>query len=700
MLSPSTAKRTTAAVLLAVALGGASIFAVAPLGFGADPVPDSVAFEPRRAGDAGTYQVTWSAHGETHEADIRFEWGEPGEVTGPGGDLVPAAPLRWQVGEDIGTWWLQSDGRIVVSETGSVTSSENGVTERIHRSYPGDAFACLVVQPLQGQVVPTDRAYGLPFPCRLPGDLVIERPSARVVADALEPAPLAGLPADGRPLALAVREPGGPLLAWHVPDIPVALRFVTDHDAGGFDAELVAFAPGTGTVIPSGPGVPTGSWPLAPSTLYGPVADADFGWLPEDAFQAALTSTYWPDLGLFIREHPDAFVFAARYQQGEPRADGRIGFHAWRFHVTDGTDTFEFEARIRPVDIAEGIETDPVPEFEGHGASSLAHAAPAHQPASAFSWATLRDALDRHAPPRGDERYAMTWAILEECQETCSLMQRLEWTSTYQDNWGAVEDPMLLVDPEQAPLQDFAFLAWDDGGALTRAIWHQSDGIGMHIDPGAATAREGPVTTQGGIAPSAVDATPDLDGVIAIGLVAALVGAGYFAWPTLRRAPVLLAFTRLGEKQILAHPTRRCILEAIDLEPGIHFADLARATTLSFGVLDHHLKKLLYLEEVVAHEAKGYTCYFRTGSVDRRIMRIVPVLKSDGARRILLAVRDRPGMTISEVAVAAGVSLSVAHHHLKRIEACGLVRREREGQRVRVSPEPLAREALAWLTSP
>lgn len=72
-----------------------------------------------------------------------------------------------------------------------------------------------------------------------------------------------------------------------------------------------------------------------------------------------------------------------------------------------------------------------------------------------------------------------------------------------------------------------------------------------------------------------------------------------------------------------------------------------------------------------------------------------PNLQSEGARRILAAIKAHPGGSASDVSQATGLSAAVVSHHLQRLGAAGLVEVARNGRSLVLTPTELANAALA-----
>lgn len=158
-----------------------------------------------------------------------------------------------------------------------------------------------------------------------------------------------------------------------------------------------------------------------------------------------------------------------------------------------------------------------------------------------------------------------------------------------------------------------------------------------------------------------------------LGAFAVLVGVLYYLWPAAKGALGLGLFSRIEDDQVLDHPTRRRIHDAIQAEPGIHFQALSRKAGVGRGALDHHLRKLVAADVVTVRKAPGYTCYFPKGRLDRRFLDAAPAVRSEGSKAVLQAVATRPGTSSRDLALGLGMAPSTVSYHIKRLQAAGLV---------------------------
>lgn len=181
------------------------------------------------------------------------------------------------------------------------------------------------------------------------------------------------------------------------------------------------------------------------------------------------------------------------------------------------------------------------------------------------------------------------------------------------------------------------------------------------------------------------------------GTAAAAGGAWYTgAWRYLKTAPLLAPlYSRISRDELLEHPKRAAIYEAIEDEPGIHLSELSRELDLSWGTLLHHLRKLEKADLVTSDEAQGKRCFFLPGQVSSEERSILPALENEKARRIAEFYLDNPGASQSEAAEDLGYSPALISWHLSKLEDAGVVERERVGRRQRVGVTQEAQAVVA-----
>jgi DNA-binding transcriptional ArsR family regulator len=165
----------------------------------------------------------------------------------------------------------------------------------------------------------------------------------------------------------------------------------------------------------------------------------------------------------------------------------------------------------------------------------------------------------------------------------------------------------------------------------------------------------------------------------------AIAASGLFVALRRRGLPFLFGiglFTRLRTSDLLEHPVRAQIMQAIESLPGLHAQELARRINRPRSVVEHHLRTL---------ERGGLISAQHSGTRIRYVSKSTPrgVLPPAGpsAQRIFQLVQNRPGLTLRELADQARMSYRAVHYQVRRLEGEGLVFVS-PGETMRILPRP------------
>lgn len=179
-------------------------------------------------------------------------------------------------------------------------------------------------------------------------------------------------------------------------------------------------------------------------------------------------------------------------------------------------------------------------------------------------------------------------------------------------------------------------------------------------------------------------------------LVAATLGLGaltllalWRAWgivtATLARFVVTLGY-RLDRAALLDHPVRKDLVAHLTARPGARMCDLVDACGVSYGRTAYHLRMLVREQVLRIRTIDGTKHYFPyvAPQVDEeqvRLQRLAHTRKVPG--RILMLLQRAPGVSVSDIARALGLSPGHAHYHISRLRDHGLIRAVRQGRRSR-----------------
>jgi len=202
--------------------------------------------------------------------------------------------------------------------------------------------------------------------------------------------------------------------------------------------------------------------------------------------------------------------------------------------------------------------------------------------------------------------------------------------------------------------------------------------------------------------PEAVPA-PVFAGVVATGTTATAGVGGWAGWNVLRRWGVLggpLAglggFTRIQDQEVLEHPLRSEIFQAIQTNPGIHASQIAREVGAGWGTITHHLEKLEKARFVTTRRVNNQKCFFEQGGkISRQDMLIAGAVKGDTAANIVQYVESHPMTSQKSLAEALGISPALASFHVKKMVNLGVMEKVRHGKETLLTTTEAFRRLVA-----
>lgn len=748
----SRVRRSLIALLVAglVAVGLAAALASVQALAG-DDLPETFQVRAPHVGDRGVYNLT--LHGDWQYDDfeegvpfefVRFGWGEDTRALGEDGRMHDANTLsvdglayspftgifgsadeeeqqHWSPVQ--GTWHYVPGGQDAVgygSEQQESMHNEGqstvlGVPITQHnlsgefgfRTYRTDVPGfCFLRTPLQDAAMPTDRPVDFQA-CTLGGLEGWETKDSGALR-AVGTERLQGLS--------TVRfDSDTGFSVWYAQELSAPVRIQvpsptmvdlaagqTQEMAGHAVLDLVAFEPGTRPVAVQAASpydVLPAFQPAARMPWGMPDGDVDRPFPASEAYEAALADE---DAGLseYLDAHPDAVPI---YQTSSVVHWPDEDLFRWRLGFSDGDEAYGVQVDLaieRPGRYLTGSDL-PLPEAATHTVEVaedpfLVHYSqtldfdpiqvPTEVPTAASALERWRVAIDRADLPD-----LPAYGLELVCHEGCSYRVTAGVDTTDLRNGQGVA----------GAVGSSSLLAWDlswaamrpDGGVeslfelladfeVTREVAAPAGGV----EPTATSAQAAPSTAARIVLPTTPEETA------AVGIAAFLAGLTYWFWPALKATPVFGLFSRLKRPELLEHPKRRTIHEAIAAAPGVHFKGLQRATGLANGTLRHHLRHLVAGGLVVERAGARYTCYFPKGRVDARAMEAASLLKSDGSRAVLEEVQRRPGITAREVADRTGLSPGTVAYHVDRLARCGAVQKGRQGRAIGL-------QASSWVTT-
>lgn len=449
------------------------------------------------------------------------------------------------------------------------------------------------------------------------------------------------------------------------------------------------------------------------------------------AFVQGYNSTNFADLRTYLGNHADAYVSSAIYGEGRfyGSATSQLGnTRGWSIVMTDGTEEFAFEATMQtfeqflPTNVGGVVDPrsqapaqPPVYSFErgygygyyfgpwmaGYGAPMPAQV-PAQLP-TAVSLMERWDGFDTSDLPANTYGFSVGCGEAAEDADTCPTavatvagVQRQDTYSGFGPNQVPFPLPGNPYGTEEY-VESERLVAFDGAGVATLQLVqdrrsYRSDAQSTLPDQDLQPLPQGGQSDPGyhvasvavtGIPSSATRWVPEPKEAAGIGFMGLVVGFLYWVWPKLGLVGL---FSRLERGELLDHPARAKLVQIVEAQPGIHFHDLAQKAELANGTAVHHLRKLSDSGHLAVRRSGRYTCYFPGGRVDPHTAAAAPLLKSEGARQVLEAVRGKPGMSNLEVAQATGLQPSTVNYHVQRLSQAGLVAALRDGRMVRLHP--------------
>lgn len=412
------------------------------------------------------------------------------------------------------------------------------------------------------------------------------------------------------------------------------------------------------------------------------------------------------EMAAFLADHPDAFLQFARYSEDSEDNASRIERDWWvGLQDEEATYSVSVTQTTRPVTEISGFPPS-LPDLDdpaspnrveytfNRGSMAVPPLSAADLPAA---YPTVRSVMERWnawASPEFSSEPPNAWGIEMSCRDDCHTVQVEVSAGVFTDR---IErgGPLNAVTVNESRVWTTGALTIADSGNATYFVEGRSEWARRDAPPPPATA-------QTGMTAAALDIErvrkvwdlPARETLVGAGAVGVLAGLVYWLWPLAKSTLPFGLFSRVERAGALDQPRRSELAALVEANPGIHFQEIVRRTGWGHGTVEHHLRKLVEVG-VVAHQAgNGYDCYFAKGAIDRRLMAAVPVLKADGARRILEAVVTQPGTSALNVSGRAGLDPGTVSYHLRRLADAGLVEIERSGRELRIAPTELGRAAL------
>lgn len=122
--------------------------------------------------------------------------------------------------------------------------------------------------------------------------------------------------------------------------------------------------------------------------------------------------------------------------------------------------------------------------------------------------------------------------------------------------------------------------------------------------------------------------------------------------------------------------TRERIFETVDCDPGIHFNELVRRLDFAPGQVQYHIKRLRRADRIVREPCFGQTHYYAHGFQESE-RRAIALLRRETTQAIASTLLQSDSIHPRRLAEDLDVARSTIEFHLERLEAAGILTKER-----------------------
>ncbi|TAJ45486.1 ArsR family transcriptional regulator [Methanofollis fontis] len=145
-----------------------------------------------------------------------------------------------------------------------------------------------------------------------------------------------------------------------------------------------------------------------------------------------------------------------------------------------------------------------------------------------------------------------------------------------------------------------------------------------------------------------------------------------------------LGWRRVAPRNVLDHPLRSEIYDAIRASPGIHLRGLSDVAAMPLSTLRYHLAVLEEHHKITTLDEDGYRRFYEnSGTYTQVQQRVFKHLRNATTRQILVGILEHPGATRQEIADILGISGPAVTWHVNRLAEDRIISRERDGRAVR-----------------
>lgn len=175
-------------------------------------------------------------------------------------------------------------------------------------------------------------------------------------------------------------------------------------------------------------------------------------------------------------------------------------------------------------------------------------------------------------------------------------------------------------------------------------------------------------------------------------------------FPTLLTLLEILIIVKLGlylgyriikKKNVLENSSRSAIYHYIQESPGADFTEISRETGVHENSLRYHLTVLKLMNKVSLLETSRNTRYYENSDKFPPIeQKVIKYLRTDPTRRLLLMVKENPGLSRGELETALHLSGAGINWHMHRLSGDGILTVRKDGRNARYELNPDVLPAL------
>lgn len=150
-----------------------------------------------------------------------------------------------------------------------------------------------------------------------------------------------------------------------------------------------------------------------------------------------------------------------------------------------------------------------------------------------------------------------------------------------------------------------------------------------------------------------------------------------------------LGYRKLQKKNVLENSSRSVIYHYIKESPGADFTEISRETGVHENSLRYHLTVLKVMNKVSVLETSRNTRYYENSEKYPPVeKKIIKYLRNDATRRLLLMVKEKPGLSRGELETALHISGAGINWHMHRLSGDGILEVWKDGRNARYELNP------------